>query len=169
MDAERERAESVLEIEDLRITPYRYKDETGGDGQLSVVARAKLTRPQHERYLELLTQREVRVSRVGIDDHPRNMWLNAAVWSASGEVFSCEISLVDRLEGGPSGAGVYWAVPWKAADWSHRAIGELLIVLEQKNLLTGEEVDRIRSAASRRSQLIDFFKIDDLDACPFDS
>lgn len=160
---------SSLEIGEVVLEPYYYEEYFHGD-VLNIQAKSLMTKEQRALFKNILNT-EVSVIRHGINEHPRQMFLQNGAWSEFDANIKHEIVLQDTRNESDSGQGsgfnvfqLFGAASRQSAD--NQALLELLLnTLIEKNILSNEEVNKICDDAieQRKQNLYDFYKVNDID------
>jgi hypothetical protein len=158
-----------LVLGDLTIEPHAYEERFYMD-HLTIDAKALLTEDQDVALRPLLEGRDYfQVVRYGINEQPIEMRFGMCYWSKHDEGIKHQLHLVaEEAEGtqGPSRQAFLWlrSVRDRAAE-NKGSIDALLDTLADKDVLTTEEVEQIRTDAIERHQDIvhEFFRVEDVD------
>jgi hypothetical protein len=158
-----------LDVSGLVIKPYDYQEKIDTDG-ISIESKAILSEEQHNQLKAMLkTGDSLSVVRYGINETPIEMHFGAANWSKYENNFKHEILLIEDTMDKSSNklaAAFQWVRSMRNFVAEHQIIIDgLLTVLVAKNIITSEEVEKIRIDALDQSWNVryEFFKVDDID------
>jgi len=170
----------LTEIEDFHIDsltvggvnfyPYSYKEEFVHDG-LSIEAKVKLSEFGFAELKELIEKNDYfKVIRHGISDEPREMIFGLPSWSKHEETIKYKIILSEKkcFETKKIFPDQFFQridnISFYLAK-QDEILKELLTILTSKNLLTNEEIAKIKEKASKQTldRQIDFCRVKDID------
>lgn len=155
-----------LQLDDLEIVPYEYKETFDEKDRITIDARSRLDPDQLLRFNALPTY--FSVVRKGISDSPKEMRLGRCLWSDHGEYVKQQIYLVDRAQDAERQSALF------QPEFNHSivAISEqtallaaLLEMLKAKGILDDDSIAEVRNGASEAmgKYALDFMKVADLD------
>lgn len=158
-----------LDIDGFIVTPYDYQEKIDSEG-ISIESKVVLSEEQHNQLKFMSkTNDTFSVWRFGINETPAKMRFGLAYWSKHENSYKHEIHLIEHKEDKISNK-IASAFQWMKNMRSFVAenqttIDRLLDVLVAKNILTMEDVEKIRREVIEDSWEIsyEFFKVDDID------
>jgi hypothetical protein len=160
----------TLILKDFEVKPYFYLEEIR-DNCLFVTALVKLTLDEFEQ-LKAIYFGEIYfpVIRRGINDDPKEMRFCKIIWSKDEEIIKFKIYLVDKQYDAGRGGSLGLFEPEMSNVKSMLAgnterLAALLKLLEEKELLTSEEIDRIKTVSDKDydSRMLEFERVRDID------
>lgn len=159
---------------DVAFKPYLYKEKFDYDDLLIIKARVSLTLEEFGRLKALfLGEQYFQVIRKGISNESREMRFGKALWSEQDDTVKFQIYLVDRAKDEDGKLGIFQPEMRNIQSMLARTTEcflELLSVLVEKEVLTSEEQDRIKTVSQERmlNRVLKFDQVDDLDELPLD-
>jgi len=160
-----------LMLNDLVLCPYFYEEEFDCD-DLSIKARVLVTAEQDERIRSMMRDQDyLSVVRVGLCDQPREMRFSKTVlWSQHRDGIKYEIILVDRSydERDRPLARLFQPQMSRMQEMvatQAEIIEEMMAILKDRGLLSGEEVERLKSRAEFKAidRAREFYRVKDID------
>lgn len=158
-----------LEIGGLVINPYYYKEEFVPDG-LRIESKAILTKEQHNQIKSILERGEsFFVVRRGINDTPIEMDLGLGYWSKYENNYKHEIDLYEKTldkNSNKLSSLFQWVRTMRKYVAENQVVTNgLLDILEEKNIITTDDVKKLRTDVIEQSWNIcfDFFRVDEID------
>lgn len=161
---------SSLEVGEIVFEPYFFEEYFLND-LLNVRAKTIINKQQQSLIIDMIN-REIPVIRHGIDEHPRQMILSLGLWSETDANIKHEIILMDvdtsnNLNKNRMGEEFRLLVKASFQAAENQALLDLLLsTLINKNILSEEEVSKLRDDASEQliNKLYNFYKVEDIDA-----
>jgi hypothetical protein len=157
-----------LMLDDLELTPYRYREDINLDDSLSVDGRVLLSESQFERVKKLI-EKDINVIRKGINETPKQMYLLPVGWSKDEKGIKLQFrlnELKDENELDP------FRTIWNAVNLiikQYQIIEQLANLLIQKNIIKKDEFESIKVGIPERNWNVelDLYKEKDLDEWKF--
>lgn len=160
----------TLRLKDFAVKPYFYEEEFKDDC-LFVTAFVRLTSDEFDQ-LKTIYFGDIYfpVTRKGINDEPKEMRFGKIIWSKDEDIIKFKIYLVDKQY--DTGRGVSLGlfepemsnVKHTLADNTEK-LAALLRMLEEKSLLTSEEIERVKTVSDKdyNSRMLEFERVKDID------
>ncbi|MBX7174389.1 MAG: hypothetical protein K1X72_25680 [Pyrinomonadaceae bacterium] len=160
-----------LLIGNLELKPYYYNEEFKNNC-LFITALVKLTTDEFEKLKSIyFGDIYFPVIRQGINEEPKDMRFGKCIWSKNEEIVKFKIYLVDKnLDNeDESKLGLFEPELSNLKNMlvvNMEKLGNLLKVLEKKNLLTSEEIEQIKEISDEdyNVRFLHFSQVVDIDA-----
>jgi hypothetical protein len=158
-----------LMLNDLELTPYRYREDIGLDDSLSAEGRVLLSESQFDVFKKLI-DKDITIIRKGISETPRQMDLALSGWSKDETGIKLQFSLYDSKDDENE---LSWSRPiWSAVDLiikQGQIIEQLANLLIQKDIIKKGEFESIKAGIPERNwnRKLDLYKEKDLDDWKF--
>jgi hypothetical protein len=151
----------ILKVGNLELKPYLYKEEiykeVDGEEKLKIQAKVAVTEEEHNELKKIWKSKEsFQVVRIGINEEPQNMEIEVDGWSKFNESYKHYLSLSEKKENEDNETkSPFPILGWVGATTDQTAtnieiIDGLFKILEQKGLLSSEEISQIRTSAEER-------------------
>jgi hypothetical protein len=140
-----------LLLDDMEVIPEQYEEKFDFEDKLWAKVRVPFFVGEFGKIKELIKKHAITVVRQGINEKPRQMWLDLEAWSNNENVIKCQFSLFDyddEKELNPM------RPLWKLVDLvikQNQIIDQLADLLIKNKYLEKEEYERIKTAIPDRN------------------